>query len=58
MLKKEAIRYVRVHTGSQAERKTDLLAKTNERVVRKQWLCLDYYGKAKLVQAEVETTQN
>lgn len=58
MLKKEAIRYVRVHTGSQAEGKTDLLAKTNERVVRKQWLCLDYYGKAKLVQAEVETTQN
>lgn len=56
MLKKEAIRYVRVHTGSQAERKTDLLAKTNERVVRKQWLCLDYYAKAKLVQAEVETT--
>lgn len=58
MLEKEAIRCVRAHTSSQAERKTDLLAKTNERVVRKQWLCLDYYGKAKRVQAEVATTQN
>lgn len=58
MLRKEAIRYVRVHASSQAERKTDALAKPEERVVRKQWLRLDHYGKAKLVQAEVERTQN
>lgn len=42
MLKKETIRYLRVRASSQAKKKTDLLAKTNKWVVRKQWLCLDY----------------